>query len=52
MVQYRLVPSDQSADEPTVVLGESHRFQRASDLRFGPGPRGTITGLGWLVRQR
>jgi hypothetical protein len=22
----------------------SHRFQRASDLRFGPGPRGTMTG--------
>ena len=24
----------------------AHRFQRASDLRFGPGPRGTMTGPG------
>jgi hypothetical protein len=46
VVHYHLVRVDQSADGRPSSFMRAHRFQRASDLRCGPGPRVTMTGPG------
>ncbi len=46
VVQYHLVPLDQAPTSRPFSFMRSHRFQTASDLRFGPGPRETMTGPG------